>query len=79
MAIARALANNPALLLADEPTGNLDPATAEKVFGLLMRLVRETGLSAFIATHNPDLAAQMDRQVCVQNGLLVEVPQTCTT
>lgn len=79
VAIARALANNPALLLADEPTGNLDPATAEKVFGLLMRLVRETGLSAFIATHNPDLAAQMDRQVCVQNGLLVEVPRTCTT
>ncbi len=79
VAIARALANNPALLLADEPTGNLDPATAEKVFGLLMRLVRETGLSAFIATHNPDLVAQMDRQVCVQNGLLVEVSRTCTT
>ncbi len=73
VAIARALANKPALLLADEPTGNLDPATAEKVFALFLELVRETGLSAFIATHNPDLAAQMDRQVCVQNGKLVEL------
>lgn len=72
VAIARALANRPALLLADEPTGNLDPKTAESVFGGLIDLVRETGLSALIATHNPDLAARMDRRVSVQNGLLVE-------
>jgi len=73
VAIARALANNPALLLADEPTGNLDPKTAAKAFTLLMTLVRQTGLSALIATHNPELAAQMDRRVSVQNGLLIEV------
>ncbi|MBO7257761.1 MAG: ABC transporter ATP-binding protein [Alphaproteobacteria bacterium] len=72
VAIARALANNPALLLADEPTGNLDPQTAENVFNLLMSLVRETGLSALIATHNPELANQMDRRISVQNGILVE-------
>ncbi len=72
VAIARALANNPALLLADEPTGNLDPQTAEKVFKLLMSLVRETGLSALIATHNPELAHQMDRRISVQDGILVE-------
>lgn len=73
VAIARALANNPALLLADEPTGNLDPQTADKAFKLLMNLVRETGLAALIATHNPELAAQMDRRVSVQDGLLVKV------
>lgn len=73
VAIARALANRPALLLADEPTGNLDPQTAAKAFTLLMTLVRQTGLSALIATHNPELAAQMDRRVSVQDGLLVEV------
>ena len=72
VAIARALANRPTLLLADEPTGNLDSKTAESVFGGLIDLVRETGLSALIATHNPDLAARMDRRVSVQNGLLVE-------
>ena len=72
VAIARALANHPALLLADEPTGNLDPKTAESVFGGFIDLVRETGLSALIATHNPDLAARMDRRISVQNGLLVE-------
>ena len=72
VAIARALANNPALLLADEPTGNLDPQTAEKVFALFMSLVRETGLSALIATHNPELANQMDRRISVQDGILVE-------
>lgn len=74
VAIARALANNPVLLLADEPTGNLDPHTAEEVFTLLLDIVRETGLSALIATHNPELAARMHRRVTVQNGLLVELP-----
>ena len=72
VAIARALANRPKLLLADEPTGNLDPHTAESVFKGLMTLVRETGLAALIATHNPELAAQMDRRISVRNGLLVE-------
>ncbi|MDY6407324.1 MAG: ABC transporter ATP-binding protein [Pseudomonadota bacterium] len=72
VAIARALANKPALLLADEPTGNLDPKTATGVFEGLLKLVRETGLAALIATHNPELAAQMDRRISVQNGLLKE-------
>lgn len=72
VAIARALANRPKLLLADEPTGNLDPITSETVFKTLLALVRQTGLSALIATHNPDLAAQMDRRISVQNGHLVE-------
>lgn len=72
VAIARALANDPTLLLADEPTGNLDPITAEKVFNGLLNLVRETGLSALIATHNPDLAAKMDRRIHLEKGILVE-------
>lgn len=72
VAIARALANRPALLLADEPTGNLDPHTATAVFEGLIKLVRETGLAALIATHNPELAAQMDRRIRVQDGLLIE-------
>ncbi|TRW96825.1 ABC transporter ATP-binding protein [Paracoccus sp. M683] len=63
VAFCRALANQPALLLADEPTGNLDPETSDKVFDMLMGLVRETGLSALIATHNHDLAGRMDRIV----------------
>lgn len=63
VAFCRALANGPALLLADEPTGNLDPATSDRVFDVLMGLVRETGLSALIATHNLDLAARMDRMI----------------
>lgn len=74
VAIARAVANAPALLLADEPTGNLDPETADKVFAALMSLVRATGLSALIATHNLDLAARMDRRMTLRNGLLVELP-----
>ncbi len=73
VAIARAVANAPALLLADEPTGNLDPQTAEKVFSALMTLVRATGLAAVIATHNLDLAARMDRRWTLRNGLLVEL------
>ena len=63
VAFCRALANQPSLLLADEPTGNLDPATSDKVFDVLMGLVRETGLAALIATHNMDLAARMDRVI----------------
>ncbi len=70
-AFCRALANSPKVLLADEPTGNLDPATADQVFAALMDLVRGTGLSALIATHNLDLAARMDRAVRLENGTLV--------
>ena len=72
VAIARALANEPAILLADEPTGNLDPKTAEGVFQTLLSLVKEKNLSALIATHNPDLALQMDRQIKVENGMIKE-------
>ena len=68
VAFCRALANGPKLLLADEPTGNLDPATSDQVFGVLMELVRETGLSALIATHNLELAARMDRVVRLAGG-----------
>ncbi|MBY6152014.1 ABC transporter ATP-binding protein [Vannielia litorea] len=71
VAFCRALANGPALLLADEPTGNLDPGTSDTVFQALVTLVRETGLAALIATHNLDLAARMDRTVRLENGLLV--------
>lgn len=68
VAFCRALANGPALLLADEPTGNLDPDTSDRVFEALMTLVRATGLSALIATHNHDLAARMDRIVRLDAG-----------
>jgi len=68
VAFCRALANGPSLLLADEPTGNLDPETSETVFSALMELVRETGLSALIATHNHELAARMDRVVRLTAG-----------
>ncbi|MDR5652299.1 ABC transporter ATP-binding protein [Ruixingdingia sedimenti] len=71
VAFCRALANAPKLLLADEPTGNLDPATSAQVFGVLMEVVRETGLSALIATHNMDLAARMDRVVRLEAGRVV--------
>ncbi len=71
VAFCRALANGPRLLLADEPTGNLDPATSDQVFGALMELVRETGLSALIATHNMELAARMDRVVRLEKGRVV--------
>ncbi len=70
VAIARALANGPGLLLADEPTGNLDPATSTRVLDLLVDLVRETGTAAFIATHNPDIAAAMDRTLELADGRL---------
>lgn len=68
VAFCRALANAPALLLADEPTGNLDPATSDRVFDVLMGLVRETGLSALIATHNLDLAQRMDRVIRLEDA-----------
>ena len=71
VAFCRALANGPRLLLADEPTGNLDPATSDQVFGALIDLVRGTGLSAVIATHNLELAARMDRQIRLDKGQLV--------
>jgi len=71
VAFCRALANAPRLLLADEPTGNLDPTTSDQVFAALMTLVRGTGLSAVIATHNFELAARMDRQIRLEAGQLV--------
>ncbi len=73
VAFCRALANEPKVLLADEPTGNLDPKTSDQVFEALMVLTRETGLSALIATHNLDLAARMDRVLRLENGVLVPV------
>ncbi len=73
VAIARALANRPALLLADEPTGNLDPDTSEAVFAQFISLARSHGLAALIATHNPALAARMDRTVRLANGVLTTV------
>ncbi|KAF0173750.1 MAG: lipoprotein-releasing system ATP-binding protein [Rhodobacteraceae bacterium] len=71
VAFCRALANKPRLLLADEPTGNLDPATSDQVFAALMELVRQTGLAALIATHNMELAARMDRVVRLDKGRVV--------
>jgi len=71
VAVARALANSPRLVLADEPTGNLDEATADTVFDEFLRLVREQGASALIATHNERLAARMDRVVRLKEGRLV--------
>jgi lipoprotein-releasing system ATP-binding protein len=71
VAIARAVANAPRLLMADEPTGNLDPQTAGHVFATLTAIVRASGLSALVATHNLDLAARMDRRVTIRDGLVV--------
>jgi lipoprotein-releasing system ATP-binding protein len=73
VAIARAVANAPRLLLADEPTGNLDPHTAGHVFQTLVALVRASGLAALIATHNMELAARMDRRVTIRDGLIEQV------
>jgi lipoprotein-releasing system ATP-binding protein len=70
VAIARAVSNAPRVLLADEPTGNLDAETAETVFRQLLALVRETGMAALIATHNPELAARMDRTLHLKDGVL---------
>ena len=70
VAIARAVANAPSVLLADEPTGNLDSSTADTVFHQLLSLVRDTGMAALVATHNHDLAARMDRTVTLKDGVL---------
>jgi lipoprotein-releasing system ATP-binding protein len=72
VAIARAVANAPLLLLADEPTGNLDPETASYVFDALEALVRQSGLAALIATHNHELASRMDRRVTIEGGRIVD-------
>jgi lipoprotein-releasing system ATP-binding protein len=73
VAIARAVANAPRVLLADEPTGNLDPRTSEHVFSALTQLVRASGLAVVVATHNMDIAARMDRRVTLKDGLVVEL------
>ncbi|MGL4810462.1 MAG: ABC transporter ATP-binding protein [Beijerinckiaceae bacterium] len=73
VAIARAVANAPRILMADEPTGNLDPRTADHVFETLLQLVRATGLAALIATHNMELAARMDRRITIRDGLIEAV------
>ena len=73
VAIARAVANAPRILLADEPTGNLDTRTADRVFATLGQLVRASGLAAIVATHNLDIAAQMDRRVTIRDGVVVEL------
>jgi lipoprotein-releasing system ATP-binding protein len=73
VAIARAVANAPRILLADEPTGNLDPKTSDHVFGALTQLVRASGLAVLVATHNMDIAGRMDRRVTLKDGLVVEL------
>ena len=70
VAFCRALANSPSLLLADEPTGNLDQATSHQVFDNLLSIVRDTGLAALIATHNPDIAKRMDRVISLNEGTI---------
>jgi lipoprotein-releasing system ATP-binding protein len=74
VAVARALANRPRLLLADEPTGNLDPATSQTVFEALHDVVKQTGVAALIATHNMELAGHMDRVFAIKDGHLEERP-----
>ena len=73
VAIARAVANAPRILLADEPTGNLDPKTSEHVFQALTQLVEASGLAVLVATHNMDIAARMHRRVTIRDGLVVEL------
>jgi lipoprotein-releasing system ATP-binding protein len=73
VAIARAVANAPRILLADEPTGNLDPRTSEHVFSALTQLVQASGLAVVVATHNMDIAARMDRRVTLKDGLVIEL------
>ena len=75
VALARALANSPRVLLADEPTGNLDPKTADGMFEVLIQLVRAEGLSALVATHNYALSEKMDRTLLLEKGTLVEAPR----
>ncbi|MEM8973171.1 MAG: ABC transporter ATP-binding protein [Pseudomonadota bacterium] len=75
-AIARGIANQPRLLLADEPTGNLDPTTSDRVFGDLMSLIEHTGVSALIATHNMELAQRMHRVLRLEGGKLIEVERS---
>ncbi len=79
VALARALANQPRLLLADEPTGNLDPTTSQTVFESLQKLVKETGVAALIATHNMELAGHMDRVFALKDGHLEERPAESQT
>lgn len=73
VAIARAVANAPSILLADEPTGNLDPKTAQKVFNVFSHLVKRAGISTIIATHNYSLAQKMDRIITIEAGKIVEI------
>lgn len=73
VAIARAVANAPSILLADEPTGNLDPNTSSYVFEALVALVRASGLAALIATHNMELAARMDRRITLRDQQVIEI------
>jgi lipoprotein-releasing system ATP-binding protein len=73
VAIARAVANAPRILLADEPTGNLDPRTSDHVFSALTQLVQASGLAVVVATHNMDIAARMDRRVTLKDGLVIEL------
>jgi lipoprotein-releasing system ATP-binding protein len=73
VAIARAVANAPRILLADEPTGNLDPKTSDRVFGALTQLVRASGLAMICATHNMEIASRMDRRVTLRDGAVVEL------
>jgi lipoprotein-releasing system ATP-binding protein len=73
VAIARAVANAPRILLADEPTGNLDPKTSDRVFGALTQLVRASGLAMICATHNMEIASRMDRRVTLKDGAVVEL------
>ena len=73
VAIARAVANAPKLLLADEPTGNLDPRTSDHVFGALSQLIKQSGLTVVLATHNMEIAARMDRRVTIRDGQVIEL------
>ena len=73
MAIARAVSNVPRLLLADEPTGNLDPHTSDHVFHALRQLIKASGLTVVLATHNMEIAARMDRRVTLREGQIVEM------
>src|SRR5262249_42533110 len=74
VAIARAVAHVPRPLLADEPTGNLDPRTSDHVFEALTQLIQQSGLTVVLATHNMDIAARMDRRVTIRDGQIIELP-----